>query len=138
MCFRYNMRTKNNPLSFWINMHQFKCWLFVGFILLSIPQVSAAKAGSNADIKITSIKEKVKDLDHMDGFFDLYWDKKKGQLLLQVDSPGDEFIYQSSMPRGVGSNDLGLDRGQLGATRLVEFYRSGPKLLLIEKNLDYR
>ena len=119
-------------------MHQIKCWLFVSFILLSIPQVSAAKAGSNAEIKITSIKEKVKDLDHMGGFLDLYWDKKKGQLLLQVDSPGDEFIYQSSMPRGVGSNDLGLDRGQLGATRLVEFYRSGPKLLLIEKNLDYR
>ena len=73
-------------------MHQIKCWLFVSFILLSIPQVSAAKAGSNSDIKITSIKEKVKDLNHMDGFFDLYWDKKKGQLLLQVDSPGDEFI----------------------------------------------
>ena len=119
-------------------MHQIKYWLFACFIVLSIPQIAAAKADSNAESKITGIKEKVKDLDHMSGFFDLYWDKKKGQLLLRVDSPGTEFIYQSSMPRGVGSNDLGLDRGQLGATRLVEFYRSGPKLLLIEKNTDYR
>ncbi len=70
----------------------------------------------------------------MDGFFDLYWDEKTGQLLLHIDKLGDEFIYQSSMPRGVGSNDLGLDRGQLGATRLVEFNRSGPKILLIENN----
>ena len=66
------------------------------FILLSIPQFAVAKADSNAQAKITGIKEKVKELDHMDGFFDLYWDKNKGQLLLQVDSPGAEFIYQSS------------------------------------------
>ena len=129
---------KNNPLPNWITMHQIKCWLFACFILFSIPQIASAKAGNNAEATITGIKEKVKDLDHMDGFFDLYWDQQKGQLLLQVDSVGAEFIYQSSMPRGVGSNDLGLDRGQLGATRLVEFYRSGPKLLLIEKNTDYR
>lgn len=119
-------------------MHQIKYWLFACFILVSISQIAAVNADSDTVDKVTSIKEKVEGLDHMNGFFDLYWDSNKGQLLLQVDSMGDEFIYQSSMPRGVGSNDLGLDRGQLGATRLVEFYRSGPKLLLIEKNLDYR
>ena len=85
-----------------------------------------------------SFAERVKSLDHHDGFFDLYWDKKEGKLLLQIDRFGEEFIYQSSMPRGVGSNDLGLDRGQLGDTRLVSFFRSGPKVLLIENNTDYR
>ena len=119
-------------------MHQTKYWLFAFFILLTTPQIAFAKAESKPDGHISSIKEKVKDLVHMDGFFDLYWDQQKGQLLLQIDGLGDEFIYQSSMPRGIGSNDLGLDRGQLGATRLVEFYRSGPKVLLIEKNTDYR
>ncbi len=119
-------------------MHQIKYGFFACFILLAIPQIVAAKAANKAEGAISSIKEKVKDLDHMDGYFDLYWDQEKGQLLLQIDNPGAEFIYQSSMPRGIGSNDLGLDRGQLGATRLVEFYRSGPKVLLIEKNTDYR
>jgi Domain of unknown function (DUF5117) len=38
----------------------------------------------------------------------------------------------------VGSNDIGLDRGQLGATRIVRFQRSGPKVLLVQENLDYR
>ncbi len=129
---------RTTPLLSWITMHQIKCWLIASFMLLSTPHIAAAKAGSDAESKITSIEEKVKDLDHMNGFFDLYWDQKKGQLLLQIDSLGDEFIYQSSMPRGIGSNDLGLDRGQLGATRLVEFFRSGPKVLLIENNTGYR
>ena len=132
------MRNKNNRLRGWIKMHQIRYWLFAFSILLTIPQIAIAKTDSNPDGGISSIKEKVKDLVHMDGFFDLYWDKQKGELLLQIDGMGDEFIYQSSMPRGIGSNDLGLDRGQLGATRLVEFYRSGPKVLLIEKNTDYR
>ena len=53
----------------------------------------------------------------------------------RLDQP---FIYQSSLARGVGSNDLGLDRGQLGDTRVVRFVRSGPKVLLVEDNLAYR
>jgi len=118
-------------------MHQVKYWLLTFFVLITIPQMAVAKAENKPDA-LPGIKEKVKDLVHMDGFFDLYWDQKNGQLLLNIDQMNDEFIYQSSMPRGVGSNDLGLDRGQLGATRLVEFYRSGPKVLLIEKNTDYR
>ena len=132
------MRNKNNRLRGWITMNQIKYWAFAFVVLLTIPQIAVAKKESNPDGQISSIKEKVKDLVHMDGFLDLYWDQQKGHLLLQIDSMGDEFIYQSSMPRGVGSNDLGLDRGQLGATRLVEFYRSGPKVLLIENNTDYR
>ena len=112
-------------------MPQIKYWLPAILVFLLCPQFTLAE-------EIESFDEKVKDLVHMDGFFDLYWDRQKGQLLLRIDSMGDEFIYQSSLARGVGSNDLGLDRGQLGATRLVEFYRSGPKVLLIQKNLAYR
>ena len=81
---------------------------------------------------------KVKDLVYMDGYFDLYWDGKDGRLLLRIDELNEAFIYQSSLARGIGSNDLGLDRGQLGDTKLVEFFRSGPKILLIQKNLAYR
>lgn len=72
------------------------------------------------------------------GFVDLYWDENGGRLLIRIADPGLQFLYQSSLPRGVGSNDLGLDRGQLGATRLVSFERSGPKVLLVQHNLDYR
>ena len=49
-----------------------------------------------------------------------------------------EFLYQSGLPAGIGSNDIGLDRGQLGKTAIVRFERSGPKVLLMEENLAYR
>ena len=78
--------------------------------------------------------------DHVvhDGFVTLHWDEQQGRLLFRIDEFDTPLLYQSSMPRGVGSNDLGLDRGQLGATRIVRFVRSGSKVLLIADNLDYR
>jgi hypothetical protein len=119
-------------------MYRIKYWLFACLVLVGIPQVTIAEKTSNSAEHVSSIEERVKGLVHMDGFFDLYWDARKGQLLLKIDRLGDEFIYQSSMARGIGSNELGLDRGQLGATRLVGFYRSGPRILLIQKNTDFR
>jgi Met-zincin/Domain of unknown function (DUF5117) len=74
----------------------------------------------------------------MAGYFNLYWDAKQGKLWLEIDKWNTEFLYQSSLSAGIGSNDIGLDRGQLGATRIVRFERSGPKVLLIQSNLDYR
>ena len=76
--------------------------------------------------------------DYMPGFFDLYWDEGQGRLLINANMLDEPFLYQASLARGVGSNDLGLDRGQLGATKVVEFQRSGPKMLLVQHNLDYR
>ena len=84
------------------------------------------------------ISQQLSNFDKFDGFFDMYWDEAEGRLLLAVEDFDEPFLYQSSLARGVGSNDLGFDRGQLGATRLVEFHRSGPKVLLIQKNMDFR
>ncbi len=74
----------------------------------------------------------------LEGFFDLYWDDEEGRLWLRIEAFDAPFIYQSSLARGVGSNDLGLDRGQLGATRLVSFVRHGPRVLMLQHNTDYR
>ena len=84
------------------------------------------------------ISRQLPKFEQFDGFVDMYWDEKKGRLLLKVEAFDEPFLYQSSLARGVGSNDLGLDRGQLGSTRVVEFQRSGPKVLLMQQNLDYR
>ena len=75
---------------------------------------------------------------HLPGFIDVYWDARNGRLVMQIDEFESQFLYQSSLARGIGSNDIGLDRGQLGATKVVHFLRSGNKVLLIEDNLDYR
>ena len=74
----------------------------------------------------------------LNGLFPLAWDAKTGKLSLTIAAFGKDFLLLDSLPYGVGSNDLALDRGQLGRGRVVRFYRSGPRVLLIERNLDYR
>jgi Met-zincin/Domain of unknown function (DUF5117)/Domain of unknown function (DUF5118) len=73
-----------------------------------------------------------------EGYFNFYYEKKSGKIWLEVDKLDSEFLYVNSLPAGVGSNDIGLDRGQLGQNRVVSFIRSGPKLLLIQSNYQYR
>jgi Met-zincin/Domain of unknown function (DUF5117) len=85
-----------------------------------------------------SIPDKTAGMERLAGYYNLYWDPKQARLWLEIDKLGKEFLYQTSLPAGVGSNDIGLDRGQLGETRIVRFDRIGPKVLLIQENLDYR
>ena len=105
------------------------------FLLLPILACLAACGGGNF---AAGGSAPAKGYEIFDGFVPLYWDEQQGRLLFRIDAFDTPLLYQSSLPRGVGSNDLGLDRGQLGATRIVQFVRSGPKVLLIADNLDYR
>src|SRR5580704_8749241 len=66
------------------------------------------------------------------GFMPVEWDAANGKLLLHVNRFNDDFLYVVSLPAGVGSNPIGLDRGELSNTHLVHFERIGPKVLLIE------
>lgn len=72
------------------------------------------------------------------GFIPVFYDGKTGKVYLQLTNLNQPLIFQSSLPQGVGSNDIGLDRGQLGATRLVQFERYGNKILLKQLNTEYR
>ncbi|WP_277214298.1 hypothetical protein, partial [Isoptericola croceus] len=76
--------------------------------------------------------------DSSEGYFTYAWNHEKGQLWLAVDKFDTDFLYVHSLSHGLGSNDIGLDRGQLGGTHVVRFERVGPKVLLIQPNLDYR
>jgi hypothetical protein len=68
----------------------------------------------------------------------MYWDKAEGKLFLQIGGWNHEFLYIASLPAGLGSNDIGLDRGLLSGPRVVAFERVGPRVLLIEKNYRFR
>lgn len=73
-----------------------------------------------------------------DGFVPFYLDEEKGKIYLEISSLDKEFLYVNSLTAGVGSNDIGLDRGQLGEDRLVEFRRTGNKVFLVHKNVGFR
>lgn len=85
-----------------------------------------------------SIEAKTRGLERMDGFLPLYWDGVAGKLWMEVPRLEEEMIYVVSLPAGVGSNDIGLDRGQLGGERIVRFTRVGPRVLLVQPNLAFR
>lgn len=80
-------------------------------------------------------KKKLKDFT---GFFNFHYEESTDKIFLEVKDLNKEFLYVNSLATGVGSNDIGLDRGQLGQERLVKFEKAGNKLLLIQPNLDYR
>lgn len=72
------------------------------------------------------------------GYFSFYLDDETGKVYLEIEKFNQDFLFQSSLPNGVGSNDIGLDRGQLGDTRLVRFERVGDKVVLRQLNTYYR
>ncbi|MDP3666874.1 MAG: zinc-dependent metalloprotease [Sediminibacterium sp.] len=73
-----------------------------------------------------------------DGYFTFWWDAVNGKIWLQVDKFDKEFLYINSLPAGLGSNDIGLDRGLIGGSRIVAFNKVGKKLLLVQPNYSYR
>jgi hypothetical protein len=81
---------------------------------------------------------RVKDLTAIPGFLTTYYDESEDRLFMKVDRLEEELLYVTALSSGVGSNDIGLDRGQLGSTKVVYFKKAGNKLLLIEPNQDYR
>jgi len=86
----------------------------------------------------TSIAEFTKDKVKNQGYFSFYHQQKTGKVFLEINQFNQQFLFQSGLPHGIGSNDIGLDRGQLGDTRLVQFERIGDKVLLRQLNSYYR
>ena len=88
--------------------------------------------------KQPAIEEKIRDLKKYEGFMNFYWDENTGKIWLEIDKLDTEILYVTSLPAGLGSNDIGLDRGLLGGERIVKFSKTGRKILLTEPNYKYR
>src|SRR5260370_1433826 len=114
-----------------------RSWLKLWLLIIAFAAPRAAWGGPEG-AQTATIGEKTAGAQKLPGYFNLYWDAKQGKLWLEIDKWGSEFLYQSGLSAGMGSNDIGLDRGQLGARGIVRFERSGPKVLLIQENLEYR
>jgi uncharacterized protein DUF4953/uncharacterized protein DUF5117 len=77
-------------------------------------------------------------MQKLDGYFPLYWDERTGNLFLEVPRFDTDFLFTTGLAAGLGSNDIGLDRGQGGAGRLVSFERVGPKVFMMQPNESFR
>src|SRR5258708_22771162 len=85
-----------------------------------------------------TISSKTASMKHIDGYLPLDWDAKAGKLYLEIPHLDTDILYTHSLPYGTGSNDLGLDRGQISRGQLIRFQRTGPKVLMIEPNQRFR
>ncbi len=93
--------------------------------------------------KAVPLADRIAHMDHHAGLLPLDWDARAGKLYMEVplgahSTQSQEFLWVHSLPSGVGQNDLGLDRGQIGGSRIVRFERTGPRVLLVEHNLAFR
>lgn len=103
----------------------------------SLPAQNAGAARAPA-AALPSIEERTRGMERMDGFLPLYWDGDLGKVWLEIPRLEQELIYVVSLPAGVGSNDIGLDRGQLGGERIVRFTRVGRRVMMVQPNLAHR
>ena len=85
-----------------------------------------------------SISEKTKNMEYHKGYFNYWWDASQGKIYMAIDKLDKPFLYVNSLPAGLGSNDIGLDRGQIGASRIVYFQRVGKKILMTQPNYNFR
>ena len=79
-----------------------------------------------------------KGISKYEGYFTFYYDENKDKIFLQIDKINQDFLYLRALSEGVGSNDIGLDRGQLGGGVVVHFKRAGNKILMVQPNQDFR
>jgi hypothetical protein len=88
--------------------------------------------------ELPGITQKTAGMEKYPGYFPFYWDAETGKIWLEIDKFETEFLYVSSLPAGLGSNDIGLDGRQLGDTHIVKFHRVGPKVLMAQPNYSFR
>lgn len=108
---------------------------FLGAVIAASLALSTPPA--YAQDALPSIENHTQGMERMEGFFDLYWDDATGSLFWEIPALDTEFLYQISMGSGLGSNPVGIDRGQLRGTHILEARRVGPRVLLMEPNYRF-
>ncbi|HXW04113.1 MAG TPA: zinc-dependent metalloprotease [Vicinamibacterales bacterium] len=112
--------------------------------VLCLAMACAIPAGAqperrNGDAEpIPTIEDRTRGFRKIDGFFPLYWDERGGRLFLEIPKLDTEVLYSTGLASGLGSNDIGLDRGMLTGSRIVRFERTGPRVLMVQPNYQFR
>jgi len=94
--------------------------------------------GQTAGGPIPPIEQRTAGMQKIDGYFPLYWDDRTGSMFLEISRMDSEFLMATGLAAGLGSNDIGLDRGQGGGGRVLYFQHVGPKVLLVQPNQSFR
>ena len=94
--------------------------------------------GQATPAPVQTIDARTAGLQKIDGYLPLYWDEKAGALWMEISKFDSELLYSTGLTAGLGSNDIGLDRGQSGQGRVVKFQRIGPRVMMVQPNYTFR
>ena len=105
--------------------------------LLSIVLVNVNAQAQTQTANPTTMAQRTAGLQRQEGFLPIYLDSSKGRLLMEV-RLNEEMLYFVTVSKGIGSVDLGIDRGASSGSKLIHVERSGPRALIVESNLHFR
>ncbi|MDA8019336.1 MAG: zinc-dependent metalloprotease [Thermoanaerobaculia bacterium] len=113
----------------------------------AVPETSDAPPSEPAETKEGSdarptVAKAVDGLERLEGLFTLYPDPVQGKLWLELPPPDErgliaEVLWLEGLLTGLGSNPVGLDRGQMSSARLLEIRRIGPRVVFVQPNLRF-
>ncbi len=104
----------------------------------NVVPVNAQGGRGQSQEPLPTISEKTEGMERIDGFFPLYWDADAGQLWMEINRLETEVLSIVGVGAGLGSNDIGIDRGQLAGSRIVRFEQVGRKILMVQPNYRFR
>ncbi|MGE3275194.1 MAG: zinc-dependent metalloprotease [Vicinamibacterales bacterium] len=119
-------------------MHKRFVFLIAGILLAALPAAAQQAAAGRASGPAPTIEDRTSGMRKMDGYFPMYWEERTGSLFLEIPRLDTDVLYILGLSAGLGSNDIGLDRGEGGGTRIVRFQRVGPKVLMVQPNMTFR
>jgi hypothetical protein len=97
----------------------------------------AVLAAGTLQAKTPEAADPLAGTTHEAGFVEVYRDSNRGRVIIGVHELDTPFLLVTSLPGGLGSNDIGLDRGQIGKQYIARFRRVGERLLLIADNTRF-
>jgi hypothetical protein len=111
---------------------------FYIIILLFAVSCNALKNNKSSEPELSKFDKLTSGKEKFSGFLNYYWDADKGKIYLEIDKLNEELIYVSYLSAGLGSNDIGLDRGQIGNSKIIKFEKIGNKIMIFEPNYKFR
>lgn len=116
-----------------------RCALFIGAMTIAATATGTSQAQpQQRPGPAPSIDDRTQGMKKIDGYFPLYWDERSGSMFLEISRLDADFLFATGLSAGLGSNDIGLDRGQGGGGRIVQFQRVGPRVMLVQPNQSFR
>ena len=116
----------------------FSRFLRYAIVLALIPATLPAQGRGGGTGALRTIEDRTASMRKLDGFFPLYWDSAAAQLFMEIPRLNTEVLHLMGMGAGLGSNDIGIDRGGFQGSRIVTFERVGPRVMMVQPNYDFR